>query len=158
MPARTRSASATRESQRLYLTPQTPSPARPRALIDMTPLPSLFDKIIEASKRKKRSTSLQLESKVDNPFALPSIPEDPEIEDEPEPQSMVYEPLITSDHMDYEDTPIVFSEPHNPIPSLVPTISPRAPATPFVYGEAVTSFFPFNKPHINQHPAPLVAQ
>jgi hypothetical protein len=74
----TRSASAT-HSNASYLTPQTPHPpAHPRALIDMTPLPSLFDKIVEASKDRKRSTPLQLGPKVDDPFALPSIPEEPD--------------------------------------------------------------------------------
>lgn len=180
MPALTRSTSAT-YSNKPYLTPQTPSPVHPRALIDMTPLPSLLDKIVEASKRPKRSTSLQLESKVDDTSALPSMSgksehpsSDPaevhdiqktssaptKVEDEPEPESVAYQQPATSDYMDCEDTPIVFSEPLNLAPPPAPTRPPLTPALvpPFFYGEAATSFFPSNQPHVYQHPESQVAQ
>jgi len=175
MPLLTRSVSAT-SFTRPYLTPRTPLPTNPRALDDMTPLPSLFNKIIEAANRSKRSTSLQLGSKVDDhPFALPSIPEaleepssDPvevcdvrhpsdtpiEVEDELEP--VTYQPSATSDCMDFEDTPIVFSEPVYPNPppvSVVPLPAP-APVSPLVREEVITSLSPSNSS--NTYPGPLV--
>lgn len=179
MPALTRSVSAT-YSNKSYLTPQTPSPIHPRAFVDMTPLPSLFDKIAEASKPRKRSTSLQLESKVDDPFVLPQISEEcgnplsdapevcgiqqtsgapTEVDDEPESKSVVDQPLATSDLMDYEDTPIAFPEPLISAP-LASTISPLAPApaSSFVHGEALTTLFPSNQPHIYQYPELSVTQ
>ena len=147
MAVLTRSVSAT-SSNRPYLTPHTPPSTHPRALIDMTPLPSLFDKIIEAAKRRKRSTSVQLESKVgEDPFALPSIPEesegptsDPvevhdiqqpsdgptEVGDEPEP---VAQQASATDQMDFEDTPVVFSEPINHPPSPAHSVPPTAPVS-----------------------------
>ena len=134
----------------------------------MTPLPSLFDKMIEAAKRQKRSTSVQLKSGVDDdPFALSSIPEEPEesssdpvpvkvpdvqkpsdiqieVEYEPEPEPPVHQPSPTDDHMDFEDTPIVFSEPVYLNPSPVPIVPPSAPIFPLVHVEVVTHLLPPN--------------
>lgn len=167
MPVLTRSASAT-YSSKAYLTPHTPPSAHPRALIDMTPLPSLFDKMIEAAGRRKRSTSVQLKSKVDDsPFTLTSIPEEPEgplsdpvkvqddqqlsdspteVEDEPELEPVAQQLWATSDHMDFEDTPIIVSEPVYPSPPLVPIVPPPAPAPipPLVHEGVVTHFLPSN--------------
>jgi hypothetical protein len=147
MPVLTRSASAT-HLKKAYLTPHTPLPTHARALIDMTPLPSLFDKIAEAATRRGRSNSLRLKPKVDDPFTLPSIPEEPErpsstpveaknvqqtsdapteVEDEPKPEPVSLHPSVASDHMDYEDTPIVFSEPVNLIFPPAPILPPSAP-------------------------------
>lgn len=180
MPVLTRSASATC-SNKPYLTPQTPTPTHPRALVDMTPLPSLFDKIVEATKRGRRSTSLRPGSNVDSPFSLPSIPEisedtssDPvevhdiqstsdtptEVGEEPESEPMAHQPSDISDHMDCEDTPIAFFEPLNPTPSLAPMISLFAPAPvpPVVWGGVVTSFFPSDRHHLYKFPEPPVTQ
>ena len=171
MPILTRSVSATLPN-RPYLTPP---PTNPRAFTDdMTPLPSLFDKMIEAAKRGKRSTSFQLKSKVDDdPFALPSIPEAPEepssdqakvcavrqpsdtpIKVEVEPAT--HQPSATSDRMDFEDTPIVFSEPVYPNPPPIPIVPPPAPAPSslLVCGEVVTSFPPSNP--FDTYPGPPV--
>ena len=126
----------------------------------MTPLPSLFDKMIEATRRIKRSTSVQPGSKVgDDPFALPSIPEvsegassDPievhsvqqpsdvsaEAGDEPEP---VVHQAPATDHMDFEDTPIVSPEPVDPAPAPAPVVPPPPPASvpPPIHEEDFTS-------------------
>ena len=159
-----RSVSAT-SSNRPYLTPQTPLSTHPRALVDMTPLPSLFDKMIDVAKRSKRSTSLQLKSMVDDdPFALPSVPEEPssdplkvhcvrqpsdtpiEVGDEPEDEPVAHQPSTASDYMDFEDTLVVFSEPVYPSPPPVPIVSPLAPAPifPLVHEEIITNFPPSN--------------
>jgi hypothetical protein len=130
----------------------------------MTPLPSLFDKMIEAAKHRKRSNSLQLKSKVDDPFALSPIPEAPEgpssdpvevhkvrqpsdtpieVEDELEP--VTHQPSATSDRMDFEDTPIVFSEsvyPNPPVPVVPPPVAATVP--PLVREEVVMNFPPSN--------------
>ena len=175
MPVLTRSASAT-SSNKPYLTPHTPLSAHPRVLINMTPLPSLFDKMVEAAKRNKRSTSVQLESKAGgDPVALPSIPEEPEesssdpvevcdirqpsetpteVGDEPEP--VAHQPSATSDHMDFEDTPIAFSEPVDHTPPPAPIVLPPAPVSSLSHEEVLTNFLPPNPFHIHleQH-APL---
>lgn len=93
----------------------------------MTPLPSLFDKIVKASKEGERPASLQLRSKAEDPLALPSIPEESdhpssnsvedcdvrstsdaatEVGDEPEPEPVAHHPLATDDPMDYEEDSI----------------------------------------------------
>lgn len=171
MPILTRSASAT-FTNKSYLTPHTPPSTHPRALVAMTPLPSLLDTMFEAAKRKKRSTSLQLESKVDDPFALRSIPEVPEQPssdpvgvhdvrqssdaptevDEPEPKVVVHQPLATCDDMDCEETPIIFSVPVNPVPPA-PTLPPSASASfpPCAYGDVFTTFPTSNHLPVYQH-------
>jgi len=178
MPVLTRSLSAG-SSNRPYLTPQTPPSIHARALIDMTPLPSLFDKMVEAAKLSKRSASLQLRSKVDdNKIALPSIPEETEgsspspvrvhdvrqssdapttIEDDPEPEPVVHPLSDISDYMDFEDTPIVFSGPVHPTPPPVPIVLPPAPAPvfPLVHEEVVTRFPPPNP--VDIYPGPPAA-
>lgn len=179
MPVLTRSASAT-HLKKAYLTPHTPLPTHARALIDMTPLPSLFDKIAEAATRRGRSNSLKLRSKADDPFALPSIPEEPErpsstpveakyvqqtsdapteAEGELEPEPVSLQPSVTSDHMDYEDTPIVFSEPADLILPSAPTLPPAAPTPvpPPAYEEVVSDFSQPSQPYTYQHPEPYVA-
>lgn len=134
----------------------------------MTPLPSLFDKIVEASKRGQQSTSLQPGSKADDSFAPQSNPmggEHPssdsaedhddegssyaptevgtEVGEESEPEPLVDQPAATRDSMDCVDTPFDFSEPLN--------------AAPFTYGEAATSFPPSNQPHTFQYSeAPVI--
>jgi len=177
MPVLTRSVSAT-SSNRPYLTPHSSSSTHPRALIDMTPLPSLFDKMIEVAKRRKRSISVQLKPKTDDhPFVLPSIPEVPEepssdpvevhdvqqpsdapteVEDKPEFEPVAHQPPATSDHMDFEDTPIIFSDPVYPTIPPDPIVPPPAPAPvpPLVYGEVIVNFLPSNPPSI--YPGPPV--
>jgi len=143
----------------------------------MTPLPSLFDKMIEVAKRRGRSTSLQLKSGVDNdPSALSSIPGAPEVpssgpvgacdvrqpsdtpievEDEFEP--VVHQPLATNDRMDFEDTPIVFSEPAYPNPAPIPIVPPPAPApVSLPVREEVATGFPPPNP-FDAHPGPPIA-
>jgi len=160
MPVLTRSASAT-SSNRPYLTPHTPLATHPRALIDTTPLPSLFDKMAGAAKQRKRSTSVQLKSKVDDhPFTLPSIPEESE-EPSSDPvkvdhvqkpsdtrtglEAAVHQPLATSDDMDFEDTPVTVSELSHPNP-------PPAPDFSLVCGGHFLSPNP-----LDIHPRPFVA-
>jgi len=175
MPVLTRSVSATC-SNKPYLTPHTPLSTHPRALIDMTPLPSLFDKMIEVAKRGKRSTSVHLEVGGD-PFALSPITEEPEesssdpvevhnvrqpseapteVGGGPEPATQ--QPSATTDHMDFEDTPITFSEPadHTPPPALIVPLPPPAPVSAQFHEEALTNFLPSNPLHTYpEQPAPL---
>jgi len=175
MPVLTRSASVT-SPNKPYLTPHTPLSAHPRVLIDMAPLPSLFDKMIEAAKRGKRSASVQLQSRVGgDPIALPPIPEEPE---EPssdpvevhdirqpsetptevggEPEPVAHQLPATSDHMDFEDTPIAFSEPVDHTPPPAPIAPPPAPISPRFHEEALTNFLPPNPFHIHVvEPSPL---
>lgn len=135
----------------------------------MTPLPSLFDKMVEAAKRSKRSTSVQLRSKVgDDPFALSPIREVLEVpspnpvrvqnvqqssdvltEVEIEPESVVDQVSATTDGMDFEDTPIV-SEPADPAPPPAPIVPPPAPASvsPPAHEEVSISHLPSNQPRI----------
>lgn len=143
----------------------------------MTPLPSLFDKMIEVAKRGGRSTSLELKSRVDNgPSGLSSIPGAPqvpssgpvgtcnvrqpsdapiEVEDELEP--VIHRPLATSDRMDFEDTPIVFSEPAYPNPAPIPIIPPPAPApVSLPVREEVAAGFPPTNP-FDTYPGPPIA-
>jgi len=174
MPVLTRSASAT-SSNKPYLTPHTPLSAHPRVLIDMTPLPSLFDKMIEAAKRNKRSASVQRMG--GDPIALLPIPEEPEepssdpvevhdirqhseapteVEDEPEPEPVARQPSTTSDHMDFEDTPVAFSEPVDHTPPPAPIIPPPPPVSPRFHEEVLTNFLPPNPFHTHLgQPAPL---
>jgi hypothetical protein len=175
MAVLTRSASAT-SSNKPYLTPHTPLSTHPRALIDMTPLPSLFDRIIEVAKRNKRSTSVQSDSKVGGDLVLSPIPEEPErpssapvegrgvqqpsdvpTEVEVEPEPVEHQPSATSDHMDFEDAPIVFSVPDDPTPPPLPFVLPPAPTLipPLAHGEVVTNFPPPNSLYI--HPGPPLA-
>jgi len=135
----------------------------------MTPLPSLFDKMIEAAKRSKRSTSVQLKAKAGgDPVALPSIPEEPEepssdpvevhdirqpsempteVGDEPEP--VAHQPPATSDRMDFENTPIPFSELVDHTPPPAPIAPPPAPVAPQFHEGALTNFLPPNTFHIH---------
>lgn len=178
MPVLTRSALAT-SSNKPYLTPHTPLSAHPMALINMTPLPSLFDKMIEAAKRSKRSTSVQLESKMGgNSIALQSIPEEPEEPEEPssdpvevhdtrkplemptevgdEPEPVAHQLSATSDRMDFEDTPIAFSESVDHTPPPAPVVPPPAPVSPWFFEEVPTNSLPPNPFHIHLgQPAPL---
>jgi hypothetical protein len=166
MPVLTRSVSATSLS-RPQVTPQTPPSTHRRAFVEMTPLPSLLDKMLEAARRSRRSNSLQLKSNAgDDPFVLSSIPEEPgrpsscqmeahdiqQPSDTPtavadEPEIADHQPSVASDPMDYEDTPIVFSWPvHlNPPPvSVVPLPAPT-PVPPLVREEVITGF-PLHNP------------
>lgn len=177
MPILTRSASYTSSSKpcnKSHLTPHTPPPTHPRALIDMTPLPSLFDKMIAAAKRGKRSNSVQLKSKVgDDSLAFSPIPERPKrhssdsvgirdvqkpsdapIEVEGEPETVAHQPPATSDHMDFEDTPIIFSEPLDPTPPLAFGVPPPvlAPALSFIHEEVLAKFPPPNPPYTYPKP------
>ena len=179
MPVIMRSLSAG-PSSRPYLTPHTPPSTQARALIDMTPLPSLLDKMIEVAKRNKQSTSVQLKSKVDDDkIKLPSIAEEPEeplsdplkvhdirqpldvpieVDDEPKHEPVAHHLPATSDYMDFEATPIVFSGPVYPTPPPVPIVPPPAPAPVFPLGhdEVVTNFPPPNP--IDIYPGPPVAR
>lgn len=145
----------------------------------MTPLPSLFDKMVEAAKHNKRSTSVHLESKVAGDlFTLSPICEEPEepssdpvhnvrqpseaptevdpaeVRNDPEP--VVLQPSATSDHMDFETTPVVFSEQADHTPPPAPFVPPAPPpAFPLVHGEVRTNFLPPTPPYI--HPGPPVA-
>ena len=133
----------------------------------MTPLPSLLDKMVEVAKCRTRSTSLQLTSK--KPSKSPSIPEGSErpsfvpakdrdidqasdapteVEDEPEPEPVFRQSSVTSDYMDYEDTPITFSEPVNSIPPPAP-----APPTPLIH-EVVMDPSPPSQPFTHQLQGP----
>ena len=163
MPVLTRSVSATSLS-RPQLTPQTPPSTHRRASVEMTPLPSLLDKMFEAAKRSRRSNSLQLKSKADDdPFVLSPIAEEPERSSSPsiedcdvqqpsdtptivadEPEIAIYQPSVTSDGMDYEDTPMVFSGPFHlgsPPASIIP---PPVPTSPLIREEVITDSFPHN--------------
>lgn len=165
MPVLTRSASATSLS-RPQLTPQTPPSADRRALVEMTPLPSLLDKMLEAAKRSRRSNSLQLKSKTDDdPFVLSPILEEPgrpssclietydvqQPSDTPtnasdEPEIVIHQPSVASDPMDYEDTPFVFSGPIHLSPSPVSAVLPPAPTSvpPLVREEVMRDLLPNN--------------
>lgn len=161
MPVLTRSVSATSLS-RPQFTPQTPPSIHRRPLVEMTPLPSLLDKMFEAAKRSRRSSSLQLKSKADDdPFVLSPILEEPgrpsscpieardvqEPSDTPtvvadEPEIAIHQPSATSDRMDCEDTPIVFSGPIHLSPSPVSIVLPLIPAPipPLAREEVITDF------------------
>ena len=166
MPTLTRSASAT-NLNRAYLTPHTPPSTHPGALVDVTPLPSLFNKLAEVAKRKKRSTSLQLKPATDELFSVPEgfeqsspnlvkvydvqqpsdAPTGVEVEFEPQSQPVIQRPPVTNDRMDYEDTSIVPPESANPD-------SPSAPIPPLTFGDSC--FFPSNQTYTDHYPMPSI--
>jgi len=110
----------------------------------------------------------------DEPFVLPSIPEVPEepssdpvkgrdiqqpsdTPTEVEGEPVAHQPSPTSDYMDFEDTPIVFSEPVYPTIPPDPIALPPAPipVSPLIHGEVAASFLPFNP--LIKYPGPPVA-
>ena len=174
MPVLTRSASVNRP----YLTPHTPLSTHPKVLLDLAPLPSLFDKMIEVAKRGKRSTSVELESKAggDPPALSPiveeaeepssdsvEVPDVPQPSEAPaevggEPEPVARQPPTTSDHMDFEDTPIVFSELTDHTPPPAPIVPPPtlAPVSLQPHEEVLPNFLPPNSFYIHPtQPTPL---